>query len=214
MSAAASLAISGSTSSAPNTAATRPSVSARRFTRSTLLAKFGSVASALSPSTFFRQHAPLAVALDRDQDIDAVAALEHAIGRDRGVGEADALGRLAAFLLHQRHRHPVRHGVEQRDRQFGALAGAPAHDQRLEDRLVGVHAGADVAHRDADPRRLRRAAGDRGEPDLGLDQQIVGLALRVGAALAIARDRADDQPRMRRAAAARSGSRAWRPRRA
>ncbi len=52
MSAAASFFTSASTSSAPNAAATLPSVSARRFTRSMLVAKFGSAASALSPSTF------------------------------------------------------------------------------------------------------------------------------------------------------------------
>ena len=43
--------VSASSSVAPNTAATRASVSARRLTRSTLVAKAGSAASALSPST-------------------------------------------------------------------------------------------------------------------------------------------------------------------
>src|SRR5262245_8568693 len=44
--------------------------------------------------------------------------------------------------------------------------------------------------------RRRRPAGDGGEPRLGLDQQVVGLALAVGAVVAVARDRAADQPRV------------------
>jgi hypothetical protein len=56
--------------------------------------------------------------------------------------------------------------------------------------------GADVADRDADARRRFRPAGDRGDAGLGLDQHVVGLALGVGAGVAIARDRADDQPRV------------------
>ena len=159
----------------------------------------------------FRQHAPFAVALDRNQNVDAVAGLERAVGRDRDVGEADALRRRAGFLLQQRHRHPFGHGVEHRNRNLGALAAALARDQGLEDRLIGIQAGGDVDDRDADARRLR-GAGDRREPDFGLDQQVVGLALRVGSALAEAGDRAADQPRIIACAAARSRSRAWRPR--
>jgi hypothetical protein len=67
MSAAASFSTNASTSSAPNAAATLPSVSDRRLTRSMLVAKSGSAASALSPSTFSASARPLAVALDRDQ---------------------------------------------------------------------------------------------------------------------------------------------------
>ena len=74
-----------------------------------------------------------------------------------------------------------------------------ARDQRLEDGLVGVHPGGDVADRDADARRRVGRPGDRGEPGLGLDQHVVGLARGVGAVLAVAGDRADDQPRMRAA---------------
>ena len=122
MSAAASFFSSAVASSAPNTAATLPSVSLRRFTRSTLVANAGSAASAASPKTFVRQDAPFAVALNGNQNVDAVAAAERPVGRDRGVGEADAPRRRARLLLHQRHRHPVRHGVEHADRKLGAFA--------------------------------------------------------------------------------------------
>ena len=48
----------------------------------------------------------------------------------------------------------------------------------------------------ADPRRPFRPAGDRGEPALGLDQEIIGLAVGVGAVVAIARNGAADQRRI------------------
>src|SRR5436853_7031513 len=55
-------------------------------------------------------------------------------------------------------------------------------------------AGCDIDNRDTDTRRAVRPAGDGGKPAFGLDQQIVCLAMRVGPLVAIARDRAADQP--------------------
>ena len=86
--------------------------------------------------------------------------------------------------------------VEHGDADVGALAGAAARDQRLQDRLVGVHAGADVDDGDAHARRRLGAAGDGGEPRLGLHQQVVGLAVAEGAVVAVARDRAADEAGM------------------
>ena len=99
-------------------------------------------------------------------------------------------------MRQERHRHPFRHRVEQRHRDRGALAGAVARDQRFQDRLIGIHAGADIGDRKADPRRRIRPAGDGGKPGLRLHQQVIGLARGIGAALAVTRDRAADQPRM------------------
>ena len=110
-------AISVSTSIAANTAATLPSVSARRFTRSRLVAKFGSAASAASPSTFSastRHSRSFWIAIRMSAPS---RRLEHAVGRDRRMREADAAAAAAAFVMQQRHRHPVGHGVEQRDRR-------------------------------------------------------------------------------------------------
>ena len=42
-------------------------------------------------------------------------------------------------------------------------------------------AGRDIDDGDADPRRAFRAAGDRGKAALGLDQEVIGLALGIGA---------------------------------
>ena len=56
----------------------------------------------LVAQNLLRQHAPFAVALDRDQDVGAVARLEHAVGRDRDMREPDALGRRAALFSHKK----------------------------------------------------------------------------------------------------------------
>ena len=64
--------------------------------------------------------------------------------------------------------------------------------------MAGVRGGAgrDIDDRNADPRWSLRPAGDRGEPALGLDQKIIGLAIGVGAGVAIARNGAADQRRI------------------
>ncbi len=161
-----------------------------------------------------RQNAPLAIVLDRDQDVGAVPGLEHAVGRDRGMREAEPLGRLAALVMQQRHRHPVRHRVEQRDRDRRALTGASARDDGFQHGLVGVHAGRNVRDRHADARGRLGTAGDRGEPALGLHQQVIGFARRVRAALAEARDRNADQFRVIAAQPFDAQSQACRSRRA
>ena len=95
---------------------------------------------------------PLALALDRNQDVLAVLGAEHAIGRDRGMGEAHPLRRIAGFRIEQRHRQPVGHHVEHRNPDVGALAGACARDQRFEDRGMRGGAGGDIDDRHADAR--------------------------------------------------------------
>ena len=176
--------------------ATVLSVSERLRTRSTMLAKRGIVRQIGLIQHFGAELLPLALALDRDQDALAVLGVEHAIGRDRGMGQRHPLRRIAGFRIDQRHRHPVGHHVEHRDPDIGALAGASARDQRFEDRRMRGGAGRDIDDGDADARRAFRAAGDRGKAALGLDQEIVGLAVGIGAVIAIARDGAADQRRI------------------
>ncbi len=151
---------------------------------------------------------PLALALDRDQDVLAVLRGEHAVGRDRGMAQAHPLRRIAGFGIEQRHGAPVRHHVEHGDADVTALAGAPARDQRFQDRRMRGGAGRDVDDRHADARGAVRVAGDRGKAALGLDQQIIGLAVRVGAFVAIAGDRAARSASDSPSAAARAKSRA------
>ena len=111
--------------------------------------------------------------------------------------EADARPVVAEVLVvEERHRHPVGHAVEERDLDGAANARALAQQQRLEDRAVGVEAGRDVAGRDADAPGPFRASGDRRQSALGLNQQIVGAAVAIGTALAVARDVAGDESRV------------------
>jgi len=85
MPAAMSFSSNASAFCAANTLATRPSVSGRRFTRSTLVAKFGSAASAASPST-------LSASTRRDENVDSVTAAERAVRRNRRMRKADPCG--------------------------------------------------------------------------------------------------------------------------
>ncbi len=143
---------------------------------------------------FRAQLLPLALALDRNQDVLAVLRAEHAVGRDRGMREAHALRRIAGLGIQQRHGEPVGHHVEHRDADVGALAGdvpRPISASR-----IAACAVAPVAISTMDrPTRdgAFRAAGDRGQTAFGLDQQVIGLAVGIGAVVAIAGDGAADQ---------------------
>ncbi len=139
---------------------------------------------------------PFALALDRDQDVLAVLGAKHAVGRDRGMGETHALRLVAGFGIEQRHGEPVGHHVEHRDADIGAFAGHRTPDQRFQDRRMRGSAGGDIDDGDADARRAFGAAGDGGEAALGLDQQVIGLAMGIGAGVAIAGDGDADQPRI------------------
>ena len=114
------------------------------------------------------------------------------------MGEAQSWRFDAAIAPRQiGHVHQIGDGVEQRERDMRALTGARPPQQRLEDRGIGGLPGGDVDDRDADARRPRAfIAGDRGEPGLGLHQQIIGLAAIIRTVGRIARDVAGDQPRM------------------
>jgi len=124
----------------------------------------------------FGEHAPFAIVLDADKDLGTVARWKRAVGRDRRMGQPDALRRLACFVLQQRNGHPVGDGIEHRHRQLRAFSGSLPHYQSFENGLVGVQSGRDIDNGHADARRFRRP-GDGGEPGLGLNQQIVSLSL-------------------------------------
>ena len=115
MSAASSFCISGSTSRRANTAATLPSVCGAVGDARGIGGEFRIAAERGIAQNLFGQNFPFAIILDRNQNVGAVLAPEHAVGRDRRMREPDALERLSAFVREQRHRHPFRHGVEQRD---------------------------------------------------------------------------------------------------
>ena len=112
------------------------------------------------------------------------------------MGEPDPLRRPAAFVLDQGHGHPFGDGVKQRHRELRAFSGARAGDQRFEYRLIGGEPGGDIDDGHPDAGGRLRSAGDGDEPGIGLDQKVIGLALRIGAVFAIAGNRTDHEARM------------------
>jgi hypothetical protein len=111
--------------------------------------------------------------------------------------QADPLGFVPTIgVLQVGHVHPVGHGVIEGDHDGAAFAGPLAGVEGLQDRLMGGHAGGNVADGDADPRRSLGRAVDAGEARFRLHQQVVGLLVAVGTLLPVARDRADDQTRV------------------
>ena len=158
--------------------------------------------------------APLALVLDRDQQRPAVGALEHAVGRDRGMGEAESLraparrsrdGAAGTAMV-----SAVASNSESAIAALSPRALAPI--ERFEDGGVGVEAADDIGERDADAAGRLGRAGHGGQAALGLDEQVVGLAVGIGAGVAIAADRAGDESRMAPAQLRRVGSRRGRRR--
>src|SRR5690606_1803766 len=139
---------------------------------------------------------PFAIALDADEDRHVVCCLEYPVWRDGNVRETGALGRKAVLALQQWNGHPLGHAVEHGDADIGTAARPPSRNERFEDRLVGIHAGSDVDDGHTDTGRTFRSSRYGGKARLGLDQQVIGLAVRIRPAVAIARDRARDQPLM------------------
>ena len=68
------------------------------------------------------EHHPFPVVLDGDEDRHLVGRLEHAVGRERGMGEAQPLRRHAVLGIEHRHRHPLHHRIEHRHADVGASA--------------------------------------------------------------------------------------------
>ena len=143
------------------------------------------------------QFRELPVVADRDDEV-AVSSREALVGRQIGMAVA-----------HPHRHHPARHPVEglvaqdrdlrveQRHVDMRARAGARAVVQRRQDRNDRVDAGEQVG--EGNPALLRQAvrlAGDRHDPAHPLDDEVVAGAVRIGAVLSEAGDRADDQPRI------------------
>ena len=168
----------------------------RLSTRAGLVAKRGSVARAGCPSTCSQKRTHSGRRLDGDDDV-AIGAGVGGVGLDGGMGEAVAAGLAAeVFEVQQRHRHPVGERVEHGDFDGGALPGAAAGDEGLEDRGMGVHAGGDVGDRDADAGHAFGRAGDAGEAAFGLDQHVIGAHRGGRRVLAIAADVDGDEARV------------------
>ena len=149
------------------------------------------------PQHLVAERPPLALVLDAEVHHVAVAPRERPVGGDDRVPGPRAEGRGAPVRVVQGIAHPLAERLEHRHLDHRALAGALPHQERGEDARVGVHAGRDVRDGDAHLGGLVRGAGDRQHPRLGLHQQVVGLAVAVGAGRAVPRDLAHHEPRVR-----------------
>jgi hypothetical protein len=145
---------------------------------------------------FLCQYAPFAIVLNGNQNIGAISALEHAVRRDRCMGQTDALEGQTPFTMQQRDRHPFSHGIEHGHGYLSALVRLSPHDQRFENGLVSIEACGNVDNRHANAGGRIRSASHRRDAGFGLDQKIVSLALGIWPALAVTRNRTANEPRV------------------
>src|SRR5215210_341745 len=140
---------------------------------------------------------PLPLVLDSQEDDLPVAAVERTVGSDGCVTGPAPLRLLAAVVGEVGWKaHPLAQGFEHRDVERGALARALSPYKGGEDARVGVHTGCYIRGGDADLRGGFGGTGDRDEPGLALDQEIVGLLVPVRARSTVPGDVADDQARI------------------
>jgi hypothetical protein len=105
------------------------------------------------------------------------------------------LGAAVHRVVH-READPLGQRLEQRHLKVLALAGVFPLVERGQDAAERVHAAGYVGHRDAGLHLVGLGAGDRRDPRLALDEQVVGLLVAVGAVVPVTRHPAHDQPGM------------------
>ena len=137
---------------------------------------------------------PLAVVLNAEDDLLAVAQPVRPVGRDGRVARTGPGRSGPAHGVVHRVPHPLPERLEQRDFERGALPGALALQERRQNAGVGVHAAGDVRDRQTHLRRRVRRAGDRYQADFTLHQQVVGFLGRVGTGRSVAAQIAHDHP--------------------
>ena len=141
---------------------------------------------------------PLALILQAQHDRTAVPCGKRPVGIDAGMrGRAARRWRCSGKGVVQRVAHPLGQRLQHRDIDVAAVPGPAAQQQGRQNAAVGIHRRRDVGDRVARLARRLGRAGDRQKARLALDQQVVGLFVAVRAVLAVARDIADDQRRMR-----------------
>ena len=94
---------------------------------------------------------------------------------------------------------PRNDGIEHRNiDQLTAIGFFPLV-KREENAQSGIHPRGDIGDRKTGPGRLVRIAGGGNDPPFSLDEEIIGLDVPVGTVLAIAGERAIDEPWIDRA---------------
>ncbi len=148
-----------------------------------------------TPEHIAAEAQPLHLVLHADEHVPIGAAVRP-VRHDRGVAQARPHRSAAAVLLEIRgDGHPLGQAIEHRDVDPPALAIGVAEAERREHRRRGVEAGTDVGDGDADLGRGVRRPGHIGDAALRLDEQVVGLAIAIGAGRTVAGDPARDETR-------------------
>ena len=142
------------------------------------------------------QPQPFALILNREQDSLSVSTVKCAIRGNGGVFQPGPPRGFAAIAgLQIGDVHPVGHRMKQRHIDDPPLTGPFSGEQRLQDRLKRRHPCRNIADRYADPGRSVFCAVNCAQTAFRLNQQIIRLLVAVGPIFAIARHRADNQPR-------------------
>ena len=144
-----------------------------------------------------REFLELRIVSDGDDQF-AIRGDEGLIGDDVGMGVAVALGNLSGDeVVGTDVGEPGEGGIEQGDVDAVTVADAFAGIEGGENRLVGVHAGSNVADGNSDfHRRAVSFAGDAHDAPHRLNEDVVAGFVSEWTGLAEACDAAEDQPRI------------------
>ncbi len=151
----------------------------------------------LGPSHRPAEQPPELLGEDGD-DQRAVAGLEGLVGDDRGMARAQRARHLAVgpeVLGQIREERDL--GVQEREVDDAPLPCPLAVKEGSGDRKGAEHPARQVSYRQPHPhRRAALLAGDAHRPTHGLEGQVEGRPVAVGALLPVGRDRAADEPRV------------------
>ena len=218
ISAASSAASQSAVDRDANRAASSGRRTARRSTRSPLVAKRGSPASDDTPSaSHSRGHCrsdPTATAIAPSAVANVSYGTMFGCALPSRPGATPVDERVLRLVDEAGQRRAEQRHVDPLALADGRRAVAFATDERGEDRHRPEHPADDVADRDPDlgrsPAVLVGRPGDRHEPARRLDHEVVARPIRGRPDRAVARDRQVDEPRVERGGASRRRS----PRRA
>ncbi len=141
------------------------------------------------------------VGIDEDAHIAVAGVIRPPVGRQQAAVAGSAHRRLVAAPRHVIDQHELRHGLEHRQLDRLALAGAVALDQGREDDMDRVEADDAIGDRQRHIARLAAAdaADQPGDRRDALDEIVIGRPARIGPALAVAHQAHIDDPRIGRA---------------
>src|SRR5207302_646555 len=140
---------------------------------------------------------PLALILEAQVDLLAIAGAERTIGRDGGVTSAGA-GRWSAAIGREVRRiaHPLPESLEERDFEDCPFPRSFTLVERREYPRKGIHASGDIRNRDADLRWGFGHSGHGDESRFTLYKQVISLLVTIGTRRTVAGDATHNQARV------------------